>query len=36
MLINADSQAEKCATIALQKKEKLLAKTDLAYWQTPS
>jgi integrase len=33
MQINADSQAEKCATIALQKKSKILAKTDLAYWR---
>jgi len=33
MQINADSQAEKCAIIALEKKSKILAKTDLAYWR---
>jgi hypothetical protein len=33
MQINADSRAEKCATIALEKKSKILAKTDLAYWR---
>ena len=33
MQINAASQAEKCATIALEKKSTILAKTDLAYWR---
>ena len=33
MQINADSQPKNCARIALEKKEKLLAKTDLAYWR---
>jgi integrase len=33
MQINADSETEKCATIALEKKSRLLAKTDLAYWR---
>src|SRR5215831_9922416 len=33
MQINADSEPKKCATIALVKKEKHLAKTDLAYWR---
>ena len=33
MQINADSAPKKCATIALEKTEKRLAKTDLAYWR---
>jgi integrase len=33
MQINDDSEPKKCATTALEKKEKLLAKTDLAYWR---
>jgi hypothetical protein len=33
MQINVDSQVEKCATIALEKNSKILAKTDLAYWR---
>ena len=33
MQINADSEAEKCATNALEKKVRLLAKTDLVYWR---
>ena len=33
MQINADSAPKKCATIALEKPEKRLAKTDLAYWR---
>jgi hypothetical protein len=33
MQINANSEPENCATIALVKKSKLLAKTDLAYWR---
>jgi integrase len=33
MQINADSEAKNGATIALEKKSKLLAKTDLAYWR---
>jgi hypothetical protein len=33
MQINDDSESKKCATIALAKKEKLLAKTDLAHWR---
>src|SRR5262252_6023294 len=33
MQINADSESEKCATIALEKRGKRLAKTDLAYWR---
>jgi integrase len=33
MQINADSEPKKRATIALEKKPKLLAKTDLAYWR---
>ena len=33
MQINADSEAKKCATIALEKKSTILAKTDLAYWR---
>ena len=33
MQINADSHPEKCARIALEKKTRILAKTDLAYWR---
>ena len=33
MQINDDSEPKNCATIALDKKKKLLAKTDLAYWR---
>jgi integrase len=33
MQINADSETEKCATNALEKKSKLFAKTDLVYWR---
>jgi integrase len=33
MQINAGSEAENCAINALDKKSKLLAKTDLAYWR---
>jgi hypothetical protein len=33
MRINADSEPKNCATNALEKGAKLLAKTDLAYWR---
>ena len=33
MQINANSEPKNCATIALEKAPKLLAKTDLAYWR---